>query len=346
MTERTFWNTQAVPQPGQQCKTGVIQEHWERKDDPVTLPEKYTWSTCTIHQLFDFLDHHYIQDDEMVLEYSKDTLRWLMPPGDEFNIAVRDNKNKLIGFICGKPAEAVSDGKQMPVLFINLLCVHKKHRSKGLAPLLIQEVSRRAVLHGIFQAVYTAVTEIPTPIIKVKYYHRLLNVEKLRACGFFKTNRKDLKSIHVRGRSHMRAMEESDVPHVRRLLELYFAHFKLTMAPTEEYVRWLLPKNGVVHSYVSDEGDKFLSLYRVGYKYKATGLVLEQAYVMHALGDVLGDAAVLAKNEGYDLLNSLDIGDRDLEGNKFYPGNGHIHYYMYNWKTTDLGPGDVDLVLP
>lgn len=47
---------------------------------------------------------------------------------------------------------------------INFLCVHKKLRSKRLAPVLIKEVTRRVNLKGIFQAVYTAGAVLPTPV--------------------------------------------------------------------------------------------------------------------------------------------------------------------------------------
>ena len=47
---------------------------------------------------------------------------------------------------------------------INFLCVHKKLRSKRLAPVLIKEVTRQCHLTGIFQAIYTGGTVIPTPV--------------------------------------------------------------------------------------------------------------------------------------------------------------------------------------
>jgi len=47
---------------------------------------------------------------------------------------------------------------------INYLCVHKKLRSKRLAPVLIKEVTRQVHLKGIFQAIYTAGVVIPTPV--------------------------------------------------------------------------------------------------------------------------------------------------------------------------------------
>jgi len=47
---------------------------------------------------------------------------------------------------------------------INFLCVHKKLRSKRVAPVLIREITRRVNLEGIFQAVYTAGILLPKPV--------------------------------------------------------------------------------------------------------------------------------------------------------------------------------------
>lgn len=47
---------------------------------------------------------------------------------------------------------------------INFLCVHKKLRSKRVAPVLIREITRRVNQMGIFQAVYTAGIVLPKPI--------------------------------------------------------------------------------------------------------------------------------------------------------------------------------------
>ncbi len=47
---------------------------------------------------------------------------------------------------------------------INFLCVHKKLRSKRVAPVLIREITRRVNHTGIFQAVYTAGVVLPKPV--------------------------------------------------------------------------------------------------------------------------------------------------------------------------------------
>lgn len=120
---------------------------------------------------------------------------------------------------------------------INFLCVHKKLRSKRLAPLLIQEVTRRTHLKGIFQAIYTAGAFLPTPVTRCQYYHRNLNPPKLVKLGFSAVPR---NSTVARMSSLFRVPSETSLPGLReikksdlkqasRLLRAYLARFD--MAP-------------------------------------------------------------------------------------------------------------------
>lgn len=68
---------------------------------------------------------------------------------------------------------------QQLMVEINFLCVHKKLRSKRMAPVLIREITRRVNLEGIFQATYTAGVLLPKPIAACRYWHRSLNPRKL-----------------------------------------------------------------------------------------------------------------------------------------------------------------------
>ena len=58
---------------------------------------------------------------------------------------------------------------QQLMVEINFLCVHKKLRSKRVAPVLIKEITRRVNREGIFQAVYTAGVLLPKPISVCRY---------------------------------------------------------------------------------------------------------------------------------------------------------------------------------
>ena len=52
---------------------------------------------------------------------------------------------------------------------INFLCVHKKLRSKRVAPVLIKEITRRVHQQGLFQAVYTAGVVLPKPVASCRW---------------------------------------------------------------------------------------------------------------------------------------------------------------------------------
>jgi glycylpeptide N-tetradecanoyltransferase len=67
---------------------------------------------------------------------------------------------------------------------INFLCIHKKLRSKRLAPILIQEITRRVNLQNIWQALYTAGVLLPKPVSTTRYWHRSINSTKLISIGF------------------------------------------------------------------------------------------------------------------------------------------------------------------
>lgn len=96
------------------------------------------------------------------------------------HVGVRVTKSgRLISFISAIPATILVYGKQLKVVEINFLCVHKKLRSKRLAPVLIKEITRRVNLTGIFQAVYTAGVVLPKPVTTCRYWHRSLNPRKL-----------------------------------------------------------------------------------------------------------------------------------------------------------------------
>jgi len=53
------------------------------------------------------------------------------------------------------------------------------------------------------------------------------------------------------------------------------------------------------------------------------------------------DALVLAKKEDMHVFNALTIMDNPLflQDQKFEPGDGKLHYYLFNWRTAHVGGG-------
>jgi len=168
----------------------------ELRQTPYNMPPGFEWTDLNIMEeadrmaVYQLLRDNYVEDDSAMFrfDYSPEFLIWaLTPPGfsQDFHLGVRSAKSKkLMGFISAVPAHIRVYGKVVPMVEINYLCVHKKLRSKRLAPVLIKEITRRVNHTGVFQAVYTAGLVLPVPVSTCRYYHRSLDPKKLIEVGF------------------------------------------------------------------------------------------------------------------------------------------------------------------
>ncbi|KAG6874231.1 hypothetical protein C0995_003777 [Termitomyces sp. Mi166 len=252
MGEHKFWGTQPVPQPGEgpPIDDGYIEPSKPREEvrqDAYPLPKDFEWSTLDLSdpqqnkEVYDLLSLNYVEDDQAAFrfQYTAEFLHWaLTPPGyhKEWHVGVRVSSNKkLVAFISGVPMTIRVRKHQIPVAEINYLCVHKKLRSKRLAPVLIKEVTRQVHLKGVFQAIYTAGVVVPTPVSVCRYYHRLLNVQKLIDVKFAYVPRSMTLARMIRVNKvpntftvpGLREMEERDVPQVADLFARYMRRFDL-----------------------------------------------------------------------------------------------------------------------
>ena len=66
-----------------------------------------------------------------------------------------------------------------------------------------------------------------------------------------------------------------------------------------------------------------------------------------SLVDLMRDSLIFARNLGADVFNALDVMDNAtiFDQLKFGIGDGHLQYYLYNWKCPDIAASDVGLVL-
>ncbi len=65
------------------------------------------------------------------------------------------------------------------------------------------------------------------------------------------------------------------------------------------------------------------------------------------LTELMRNCRILAKNEGHDVFNALNLmeNDRFLTDLKFGMGDGNLQYYVYNWLCPTMEHGDVGLIL-
>jgi len=384
--EFKFWKTQPVaqfeqPLEGDNEPFEPNKPVSEIRQEPLELVSAFEWNDINIEEpgdldeLYNLLYENYVEDDDNMFrfDYSKAFLQWaLKPPGwrREWHAGVRVKSNKkLVAFISAIPALIAVRGKEVQMVEINFLCVHKKLRDKRLAPLLIKEITRRVHLTGVFQAVYTAGTVLPRPVAKCRYWHRSLNPKKLVNVGFSHLSKrmtlaramKLYKLPTAPLTPGLRPMEEKDVKQVTPMIKTYLGRFGLAPIFTEEEVaHWFLPREDVIATYVVENKETgkvtdLISFYSlpstiIGH---STYKTLRAAYSYYNVSsqtlfkDLIQDALILANSQGYDVYNCLDLMDNEsiLQDLKFGPGDGNLHYYLFNWKCQTLAPKDVALVL-
>ncbi|KAJ2781112.1 glycylpeptide N-tetradecanoyltransferase [Coemansia javaensis] len=277
-----FWSTQPVPQSADVVKRdGPLHPPLAPEQipaEPYALPDAGTTEWCVVDveqeaqitELYQLLTENYVEDRDSMFRfnYSADFLRWaLMPPGfvRDWHVGVRESASgRLIAFISGIPVETMVRDKTMPMAEINFLCLHKDLRGQRLAPLLIKEVTRRVHQRGIFQAVYTVGRLLPKPVATCRYYHRSINPRKLMETGFsHKMDPHQLAKVVAAMRlppktatPGLRPMRKGDVGQVRKLLNR-FLKTRCEILPVfktdAEVAHWLLPRDGVVWTYVVDD---------------------------------------------------------------------------------------------
>ncbi|KAF8188759.1 Myristoyl-CoA:protein N-myristoyltransferase, N-terminal domain-containing protein [Mycena galopus ATCC 62051] len=396
-----FWATQPVPQIGDRppLEDGCIEPSTPREDvrqDAYPLPKDFEWTTVDItdatqnKEVHDLLSLHYVEnvDASIRFKYSAEFLRWaLTPPGyfKEWHVGVRVRANKkLVAFISGVPITLRVRRKEFAASEVNYICVHKKLRSKRLAPVLIKEVTRQINLRGIFQAIYTAGAVIPTPISVCRYYHRPLNVPKLLEVGFasvpWNSTAAKMMRLHKLPDTptlSIRPMEERDTGSVADLFTRYMERFDTAPIMTLADVRHhFLSAQGTDGSGVGRQTDQVTWTYVVEnskthkisdffsfYYLPATVLqsvsheMIETGYLYYYATDVafedgagadgrlksrlqtlINDALIVASQAKMDVFNAITLMDNVpiLKDLKFGPGDGHLNYYLFNWRTAKL----------
>lgn len=387
ITPGKFWSTQPVPQSENSSNevTGegrpIDSDKDPQKDikqTPYPLPNGFDWyaididNTEELDAIYTLLRDHYVEDDDNMFrfDYSREFLKWaLKPPGflKEWHLAVRHNGKTFVGFISAIPADIVVCEKEHKMVEINFLCVHAKLRKNRLAPVLIREITRRVNVQGRFQAVYTAGITIPTPISSCQYWHRSLNPKKLIEVEFSflkkrMTLQRTIKLYDLPEKpqtENLRPLEKADCPTACALLNDYLKKFNLHMHfEVPDFEHWFLPVKGVIQTFVVTKDGKVTDM--ISY-YSLPSSILKNpkhqtlfaAYSWYNVAttqklDVLmNDSLILAKNDGFDVFNCLEIQDNAsfLKELKFGPGDGKLQYYLYNWMVPAMEPGKVGLVL-
>lgn len=344
------------------------------------VPSGFEWCSVDvtkkeeIDDLYTLLNENYVEDDDcnFRFDYSIPFLQWaLTPPGYymDWHVGIRNKFNgKLHAFISGVPVQVKVHTQVITVCEINFLCCHKSLRDKRLAPTLIKEITRRVNLKGIWQAVYTAGVVLPKPVARCRYWHRSINIKKLVETGFSRLHPRETMNRAIKKHKvpditsyPLDRLKKEDVPSANRLLTKYLKKTKLHQVMTDdEFAHQLLPKEGVVDCYVlrdqkSGEVTDMISFYHLPSSVLQNELHnrLEIVYFYYnvattvSLPDLLKDLLIIARQRKVDVCNALELMDNEphFESLGFKQGDGHLQYYVYNWKCPIMEKKDVGLVL-
>mgnify|MGYP001050634945 FL=1 len=350
---------------------------------PYPLPKGFEWDLVDLtddkqlDEVYSLLYNNYVEDDDchFRFHYSKEFLKWaLMPPGykKDWHLVVRRNnipERPIIGLITGIPCSLRVNDQKVTGVEINFLCVHKNLRSKRVAPMLIKEVTRRVNLFDIWHATYTAGIVVPRPVSCAQYFHRSLNPKKLIDVGFSAKPRDqsilDVKKKYQLPKETANKLVPFSKEHVSSACALLNNFHKEKNAQLYQYfeeadfAHFFTPRKGINECYVivDDEG-KVTDL--ISFYYLPSTVfgvpeynTLNVAYSFYnvatsiPLSQLLNDSLILAKNGNADVFNMLDLmtNRETFKSLLFTPGDGTLHYYVYNWKCPQFPESQLGLVL-
>ncbi|KAJ9137638.1 Glycylpeptide N-tetradecanoyltransferase [Coniochaeta hoffmannii] len=296
----------------------------------------------------------------------------------EWHVGIRGN-GKLCAFISAIPVQIRIRDKVVKGSEVNFMVVHKKLRNKRLAPVLIKEITRLCNLDGVWQAIYTAGVVLPKPVSTCRYYHRAINWQKLYEIGFSPCPPNSKPAFQVRKYAlpdqtttkGLREMEAKDIDAVHQLLKRYLDKFDLAPDFTrEEIEHWLLHKKEstgerVIYTYVVEDDKKEITDFFSFYALDSSVIKHQKHSVIHAaygfyyatesglttpydksaekarLNALMHDALILAKRYKFDVFNALSLLHNGLflEDQKFGPGDGQLHFYIFNYRANPIAGG-------
>ncbi|EAN32343.1 Glycylpeptide N-tetradecanoyltransferase [Theileria parva strain Muguga] len=382
--EHKFWDTQLVTKltdvvNSNECGPIDPNEDVSRvKKNPIPLPNGFEWISLDINdeedrnQVYKLLSENYVEDGDALFrfDYKREFLIWALTVPNynkDWQIGVRVSSCKtLIGYITAVPVNVNVVGNTLKLAEVNFLCIHKKFRSKRLAPVLIKEITRRVNLCGIWQAIYTAGIVIPRPIAKCRYWHRPLDIKRLIASRFSGVGRRMTISRAVRiykvndiPNVEMRPMEGKDVLSLHKLLTKHLQNYKLYQEfDVDEVEHQFMPREDIIQTFVKTVDGQvtdMLSYYSLPSSVINNRKVhtIRAAYSFYNIATTMSfkslmeHAIYFSKSQGYDVYNALDLMENSLvfKDLKFGMGDGDLHYYMFNYRVPDLKPSDVGIVL-
>ena len=350
----SFWNNQPVINNSDKTnKTGIVNK--THKQQQHTLPQNYKFAKLNLNNHLDIItkflqkNYKYINNN-ISISYTPQFIKWILST-KYWIIGLLNKYNKLVGMITAIPIHIKIKNTTLNTSFINLLCVHRRYRNYGLAPLLINKMAnvmeKNDMLVG---SIFTAVKLPFKNFSRCRYYHMPINCEILYESGFLKDKReyKILKPSLI-----IRKMQDDDVEECYNNLisSKNIFDVELIIDSVKQFKQIFMSET--CHTYITLSGD-FFSFYSLPYHSNINDITIENANFLYAttnhtsIKNILCVCVDIADKLGYDLfttLNNQGIDDIAHELN-LIRGTGELGYYTYNYNCGDIDLNKNRLILP
>ena len=359
--EHNFWNKMPISN-NNNSNTEILrlEDNKTYLDSPLKLPGKLTWYNINLENDMDnvvnFLNKNYSEKNSKIqFIFTPELLDWLISYDERnklLSIGVKYNEN-IVGCIFGLVRKLNLRGKIILGSETNLLCLSKKIRNLNIAPIMIQELTRRNnYLLKINQSIYTTDLHLPNIVSSVNYLYRFINIRKmldndfLEKCleeelGFDNITNYYHKNIDkIKGKIvDINQINQSQILQCCKLLNDKISEMSLGYYFDEKLFRhtfinsvtkcWIILKKNKVTDMISCYFQNSRLSNNVIINNCNLYFYFKTKNSMKALVSLVIKYSI---NNNIDRIKVLKIMDyNELENFNFEEGTTKINYYIYNW---------------
>ena len=362
-TQRQFklWEGLPVLPCGAVVKeVGPMQREPDSRREPYPLPSGFVWESMDIDDLSILEEVVTFVCPNSTYKLSQYRVAWLLRrPGwrRDWMVGIRVASTKrLVGMICGVPSKIAIGEEIMKVILFRYIRVHKKYGGKRMEYMLVREVMRRANKHEFYQGIIFQPQTMLHCIVNTKSWQFTLTQRILIHHGYIAAERSHFKVPRFIKTPGLRKIRKDDLPKAFKFVNNYLSKYFIRPVFDDEDI----------FSYVFMSKPKTITTYVVADK--TTGEITDMFSFMHSwliydqeTGDfyyeaamyyffstvtpqkqLLTDALVLAKNDGCDSFQAIDMPiDRSIfHEMNFFPGNT-MYMSLYNYQCPELPISEV-----
>lgn len=358
--ESTFWSSEPVTRLNefvvdqkQICELKIQKNQYN-------APATYQFQILDLSQnealtkLTNFISSNYIPVCAHVTTfYDKDFIKFICAKGVNLCLV---SQGYIGGFIHVDIKKFQVYDKEIDAGDVTFLCVHQKLRHKGIAEILIKEVTRQISNEGCQIGTFMTNRYVPSPFSTLKIYHRPINYIKLTETNYIKKSKGDIDSAisyyKVYGELSDKIVEltEENYEAAYECYKQYVGKYCFYEILTLESFIDKFCSNPKIKTYLFYDDNKnpvdFLSYFTIcthkKLNIKACHLYMYTSNLVTPV-TILKNLSLFALKDECDVVTVTDcLENQDvLVGNKFLESPDTLKLYFYNYKCPTMNCNQV-----